>query len=332
MSEKVAEILPVLSLAFLFLVGLGMGASTTLDDFKQAFKTPRAVAIGFLSQYLFMPIAAFLLALAFQVRNEIVVGAVLVGCSPGGTTSNLFTYWAKGDVALSITMSFLSTIAAFALMPFWIWVLLKKALDSGAEVDFFRIIIGLLLILIPTCLGLTVRRYNTEKKIGGKFIWKWVEIFSSVLGVVFLIVVVIIYFLAYGNKLSDVGYEVWIMCILLQPLGCAFGYFGSKLFGMSLRHMQTISLETGVQNFSLTIAVIQLSFQSDEDTMEYAMIFPLCYGLLYMFWSPIIILYFRYQSKCLEEVEKESQHSAEHDKINEFPISVDDEKHGFSDI
>lgn len=327
MNEKAADLLQAISLSFLFVVGLGLGASTTLDDFKKAFQTPKAVAIGFLSQYLFMPIASFLLALAFQVRKEIAVGAVLIGCSPGGTTSNLFTYWSKGDVALSITMSFMSTVAAFALMPFWIWVLVKEALGSGAEVVWVNLFISLLLIIIPTCLGLAVRKYNTERKIGNKFIWKWIEIAASVLGVAFMIAAVILSFVAYGKDLSDTGYKVWIMCIILQPLGCAFGYFVSKLLGMSCKHRRTISLETGVQNFSLTIAVIQLSFKSDEDTMGYVLMIPIAYGLLYLFWSPIIVLLFRHQSKGLKEGEQVDQNSAERADIVKFPIPVIEGKH-----
>ncbi len=327
MSEGAADLLPAISLAFLFAVGLGLGASTTLDDFQKAFKTPKAVAIGFLSQYLFMPIAAYVLALLFQVRKEVAIGAVLVGCSPGGTTSNLFTYWSKGDVALSVTMSFMSTVAAFGMMPFWIWVLVEKALDSGgAEVDWVRLFISLLLIVLPTCLGLAVRKYNTERKIGNKFIWSWVEQLSSALGVFFLIVAVIISIAAYGNFFSDAGYEVWVMCVILQPLGCAFGYFVSKMFGMSSTHMRTISLETGIQSFGLTIAVIQLSFKSDEDTMEYALMLPVCYGFLYLFWSPIIVLLFRhYQSNDRTEKEKDNR-SGDKEDLVQFPISVRDEE------
>jgi len=323
MSEKAAQFI---SLAFLFIVGLGLGASTTLDDFKKAFKTPRAVAIGFLSQYLFMPMAAFLLALAFQLRKEIVIGAVLIGCSPGGSTSNLYTYWSKGDVALSITMSFMSTIAAFVMMPFWIWLLVENALDSEAKVDWFRLIFSLLMIIIPTVLGLTIRRYNTERKIGNKFVWEWVEILTSILGVLFLIVALVISLLAYWNYIYDAGYQVWIMCIILQPLGCAFGYFFSKIFGMSSQHMLTISLETGVQNFVLTIAVVQLSFQSDKDTMEYASIVPMCYGFLYLFWSPVIILLFRYKSKGLKETGKDIQNNVDCEKNIKSPISDEGRK------
>ncbi len=123
-----------------------------------------------------MPIFAYILCLIFQVSDLISIGCVLVGASPGGTTSNIFTYWSQGDVALSITMSLMSTLAAFFMMPFWIWLLVVVAFKSDAEIPFVNIVVSLLLIIIPTCGGLAIRYYNAEMKICDKFIWQWIEL------------------------------------------------------------------------------------------------------------------------------------------------------------
>lgn len=171
-----------MSIALLFVVGLGLGASSTIDDFRSALAKPRAVGIGFASQYFFMPVFAYILCLMFQVSDFIAIGCVLVGASPGGTTSNIFTYWSKGDVALSITMSLMSTLAAFFMMPFWIWLLVIVAFQSDAEIPFLNIIVSLLLIIFPTLGGLAIRYYNRETKICGKFIYEWVEIGTTVSG------------------------------------------------------------------------------------------------------------------------------------------------------
>eukprot|EP00553_Chaetoceros_curvisetus_P006718 CAMPEP_0204621282 /NCGR_PEP_ID=MMETSP0717-20131115/7035_1 /ASSEMBLY_ACC=CAM_ASM_000666 /TAXON_ID=230516 /ORGANISM="Chaetoceros curvisetus" /LENGTH=323 /DNA_ID=CAMNT_0051635649 /DNA_START=106 /DNA_END=1077 /DNA_ORIENTATION=- len=314
-----ADIASYVAMAFLFIVGLGIGASTTFEDFRKAFKNPKAVAIGFTSQYLFMPVIAYLLTLIFGIRNEIAVGTVLVGCSPGGTTSNLFTYWSDGNVALSITMSFLSTVAAFGFMPFWIWVLVRKALNSTAEVEWSGLIASLLLLVIPTLLGLTVRKINTERKIGDKFIWRWIEILASVFAIIFLILSLAATFIAYGNILKKSNIKVWVMCIILQPIGCAFGYLVAKLFSMTLKDRRTICLETGIQNFTLTVAVIQLSFGQDEDVLQYALMFPICYGFLYLFWSPLIVLFFKYylatkDNDVVEEKEKLNEEKPNREK------------------
>ena len=142
-----------LSVTFLFIIGLGLGATTTIDDFRAAARKPKAVGIGMCSQYIFMPVFAYILCLIFDVEDYIAIGTVLVGASPGGTTSNIFTYWSKGDVALSITMSLLSTIAAFFMMPLWIYILVVVAFDSGADIPWLNIVISLLLIIIPTILN-----------------------------------------------------------------------------------------------------------------------------------------------------------------------------------
>lgn len=328
--SDIADILPYISLAFLFIVGLGIGASTTVDDFKVSFAKPKAVSIGFLSQYLFMPVTSFILASAFQVRTEIAVGIVLIGCSPGGSTSNLFSYWSNGDVALSVTMSFLSTMAAFALMPFWIWVFVKKALKSDVKIDWATLIVSLLLIVFPTCIGLAIRKYNTQRKIAGKFIWKWVEILSSMLGVIFLTASVAGAIVSYQDFFQEAGYSIWITAVIMQPIGCSFGYIVSKLLGMSPKETRTISLETGIQNFSIALAVVQLSFAADEEAQKYALMFPACYGFLYLFWSAILVVFFKYylaprDYKGLDNDEEELSSSQ---KV-EFPIALgNDEEEG----
>lgn len=307
---SLADIAPYVSLTFLFIVGLGLGASTTLDDFRHAARKPKAVGIGFLSQYLFMPVAAYVLTLIFRLPTEVAIGAVLIGCSPGGTTSNLFSYWSLGDVALSITMSFLSTCAAFALMPFWIWLLVKVALGSDAQVAWAEMALSLFLILIPTCVGLLVRMYNTKTKVCGKFIWKWVELIASAFGIIFLIASVVVAILAYGNLFAQFPATAWITAAIMQPLGCSFGFFVSKIVGMHGKEQRTISLETGIQSFSLTIAVVQLSFRG-QDVLKYALMFPVGYGFLYLAWSPLIVLFFRYYHAPKDPAENEESEDEE---------------------
>jgi sodium/bile acid cotransporter 2 len=292
---EIEDIARLLSLAFLLMIGLGVGASTTSDDFRRAFAKPQAVGIGFGSQYLLMPITAYLLTVIFQLKKEHAIGVVLIGCSPGGTTSNLFTYWSHGNVALSVTMSFLSTVAAFALMPFWIWVLITKAMGqgSGTKIDWTGLIVSLLVLILPICFGLAIREYNTKAKIGKKLIWEWLELSATLLGTLFLIIGIVIAIAAYGNILKDANFKIWIICLLMQPLGCAFGYIAAYMSRMSPKDICTISLETGVQNFALPVAIIQFSFSNDNDLRRQILAFPVCFGLLYLVWSPLIVLFFR---------------------------------------
>lgn len=281
-----------MSIAVLFVVGLGLGASSTTDDFRSALAKPKAVGIGFASQYLFMPIFAYILCLIFQVSDYISIGCVLVGASPGGTTSNIFTYWSQGDVALSITMSLMSTVAAFFMMPFWIWLLVVVAFQSDAEIPFLNIVVSLLLIIIPTCAGLAIRHYNTEFKIFGKFIWEWIEIATTVFGVGFLVAAFTLSIIIYEDIFASSPWSVWVMACILQPVGCLFGYWVSRFAGMTRKDQRTISLETGVQSFTLTIAVINLTFSGD--VLKKALMFPLAYGILYFANSGALVAFYRW--------------------------------------
>lgn len=293
----------VMSIAVLFVVGLGLGASSTLDDFRSALAKPRAVGIGFASQYVFMPVFAYLLCLIFQVSDYIAIGCVLVGASPGGTTSNIFTYWSQGDVALSITMSLMSTLAAFFMMPFWIWLLVVVAFDSDAEIPFLNIVVSLLLIIIPTLGGLAIRYYNTETKFFGKFIWEWIEIGTTVFGVGFLVAAFTLSIVIYEDIFAASPWSVWVMACILQPTGCLFGYWVSRFAGLNKKDQRTISLECGVQSFTLTIAVINLTFTGD--VLKKALMFPLAYGILYFSNSGALVAFYRWYLAPMDDDDEE---------------------------
>ena len=288
------SIFQYLSILFIFVIGLGLGSTITVVDFESAFKKPKAVLIGFFSQYLFMPLCAFAFAKMFGLQDELAVGLILVGASPGGTTSNMFTYWSAGDVALSITMSFLSTVAAFAMMPLWIYILIKVAYEAEVEIAWLNICVSLLLLLIPCILGMSVRYFNTETKLGGKFIWQWIENATTIFGALFLILALVFGIIENEERLFKTApWSVWIISIIFQPLGCVFGYFVSRdVAKLTNKDSRTICLETGVQNFTLTIAIINLSFK-DETTRSDVLIFPITYGFCYIINSVLIVLFLR---------------------------------------
>ena len=304
-----------LSLVFLFIVGLGLGASSTVEDFKKAAAKPQAVATGFASQYLFMPIMAYILCQIFDVDDQIAIGAILVGASPGGTTSNIFTYWSDGDVALSITMSFLSTIAAFFMLPLWIYLLVVTAYDSDVEIAWSSVFASLFLILVPTAIGLYIRKNNTETKYGSKFIWEWIETGTTIGGVIFLIAALVSSLVLYWEDFGNLPASVWFMGFILQPLGCGFGYFVANALGMTGKDKRTISLETGVQNFTLTIAIINLSFT--DPVLRSVIMYPLAYGLMYFLNSLLIVVFYKYYLAPLDAPEEQEGQKVRQDESKE---------------
>src|SRR5699024_8147162 len=133
------RIAPHISL-LLGIIMFGMGMMLSLEDFKGIVKAPKRVFIGVFAQYTIMPLIAFVLAHLFKLSPEVAVGVILVGCAPGGTASNVMTYLAKGNTALSVTITAVSTILAPVLTPTLTLLLASKWLPVSASNMFFSIV------------------------------------------------------------------------------------------------------------------------------------------------------------------------------------------------
>ena len=137
------------------LVMFGMGLATRLEDFKVVFSRPRDIAIGCVAQFTIMPLLAWLLARMFALDEALAIGVILVGCCPGGTASNVITYLAKGDLALSVGMTGVSTLLAPLLTPALTWLLAGKTVD----VDTLGMFVNILwVVVLPIALGFAVKR------------------------------------------------------------------------------------------------------------------------------------------------------------------------------
>ena len=140
----------------IFVLMLGMGATLTRKDFGTTLKHPKGILIGLLSQFGIMPLLAFTIARIFQLPDLVAISLIMVGATPGGTTSNLFTYYSRGDVSLSISMTVASSIAAIVMMPLLVG-LYAQGLDTNIQVPYAKIAATILIMLIPVIIGMTVR-------------------------------------------------------------------------------------------------------------------------------------------------------------------------------
>ena len=276
----------------IFIVGLGLGAESTIPGFKESFRKPQAMMCGLASQFGWMPLAAFLMSRLAGLDELTSIGVILVGSSPGGTTSNLFTFWSNGNVPLSITMSFFSTIAAMFMVPLLVLIYIKTFSDSTITIPFLNIVLSLLLIVLPTVIGLLVRHKNTTKKLWGKFYWEWLKILASIFGGAFLLLAIIGVIYRYEKKLATAPAKLWVIAIVMEPLGCAFGFIAAHLTGLEQKDQRTISLECGVQAFTFTMTLIKLSFPKC-DQLEKVLIFSILYGIMYLINSLWLIALFR---------------------------------------
>ena len=231
-------------------VMFGMGLTLNLKDFKIVFSRPKDVLIGCLAQFTIMPLLAWGLARAFQLDEALALGVVLVGCCPGGTASNVITYLAKGDLALSVGMTGVSTLLAPLLTPLLTWALAGKSVD----VDVAGMLLSILLVVIlPIVVGLIV------KGLWPKFTEKttdYLPAFSSM--AIALIVAIII--AANASKLLDGGLVIVVVVVLHNICGLSLGYLIGWLLGFTEPKKRAVSIEVGMQNSGLASSLAKLHF------------------------------------------------------------------------
>ena len=231
-------------------VMFGMGLTLNLNDFKIVFSRPKDVVIGCLGQFTVMPLLAWVLARVFQLDESLALGVVLVGCCPGGTASNVITYLAKGDLALSVGMTGVSALAAPLLTPLLTWALAGKSVD----VDVVGMLLSILwVIILPIVVGLIV------KSLWPKFTEKatdYLPAFSSV-AIAFIVAVIIA---ANASKLLAGGLVIVVVVMLHNLCGLVFGYLIGQLLGLAEPKKRAVSIEVGMQNSGLASSLATLHF------------------------------------------------------------------------
>ena len=231
-------------------VMFGMGLTLRLQDFKIVFSRPKDVVIGCLAQFTVRPLLAWTLARVFSLDEALALGVVLVGCCPGGTASNVITYLAKGDLALSVGMTGVSTLLAPFLTPLLTWALAGKSVNVDVASMFLSI---LWVVILPIVVGLVIKALwprFTEKAVD------YLPAFSSV--VIALIVAIII--AANADKLLAGGLVIVLVVMLHNLCGLGVGYLIGRLLGLSEPKKRAISIEVGMQNSGLASSLATLHF------------------------------------------------------------------------
>ncbi|MDG2251772.1 MAG: bile acid:sodium symporter family protein [Gammaproteobacteria bacterium] len=222
-----------------------MGLTLTQKDFKRISKEPKAVFIGVLLQFLLMPILALTLAGMLQLSNQLTAGMVLVGSCAGGTASNVMTYLAKGDVALSISMTMASTLIGVFATPF----LCAFYLSETVSVDTHGMLLSIMqMVFLPVFAGVIVNHLLQTQVV--KF-----ERFFPSLSILLILCIIAIVVALNSERLVDIGLLTLVAVILHNSLGLASGFFVSRLFGFNLKQSHTIAIEVGMQNSGLGVAL-----------------------------------------------------------------------------
>jgi len=274
--------------AFMFLLMLGMGATLSGENFRLVLKRPMPVFIGFVSQYGWMPLIAICLALAFDLSATASVGLIIMGCAAGGPISNFFTYLARGDLALSISMTLVSTITGFLMIPLMLFIysapILENATDYQLQIPVGKIVSTLVVILIPVALGVLLRSRS--------LLWaRRAERGGSAAGMLLIILVVVNTVLREFDAIVQADPGIYLAGILLGPLGFLFGYVGGRLVGLASPQRRSLSLETGVQNVPLALGIILISFP--PEVQAEMLVAPIFYGIVIAPLTALAALVFR---------------------------------------
>lgn len=242
-------IAPHISL-LLGIIMFGMGLTLTLDDFRGIIKAPKSVIIGVFAQYTIMPLLAFGLATVFHFPPEVAVGVILVGCCPGGTASNVMTFLARGNTALSVTITAVSTVLAPILTPTLTLLFASKWLPVSAG-DMFLSIVQI--VLIPIVLGLVIRMLFQKQ------VDKSVKALPliSVVGIVTVTSSVVA---VNKESIATTGLMIFSVVVLHNVLGLLLGYLLAKLSRLDFSDQKAISIEVGMQNSGLGSALAMAHF------------------------------------------------------------------------
>ncbi len=273
----------------IFVIMLGMGASLTPRDFYLALKRPYGLAIGVVSQYGFMPFIGFLLATLLNVPPAIAIGILIMSCMPGGTTSNIFTYFSKGNLALSVLMTVTSTVTGVIMIPI---VLLVYATALDLEIPRENIIATLVLLLVPVAIGMVLRKISAN-------VGAVTEFFGSALALFFILFLIVSWIPRNWQFLLETSAATYFASIALGVFGITIGYIFARALRLHPRNARTVALETGIQNGPLAIAIIVFTFSGAEQQAVTAV--PVLYSLFIVIVATLVTLVFRRANTAAEQ-------------------------------
>jgi len=234
----------------LALVMLTMGVTLSFDDFKRVFTRPAPVIAGIGLHYLVMPLAAWAIAHALHMPPDLVAGMVLVGSVASGTASNVMIYLARGDVALSVTISALSTVVGVFATP----LLTRLYIDASIAVDVHGMLMSIVQIVgLPIVAGLVIHHLFAG-------VIRKIERYLPLLSMIAIVLIIASVVAGTANSIASVGLLVMVGVILHNGIGLLGGYWGGRLLGFDESVCRTLAIEVGMQNSGLAATLGKLYF------------------------------------------------------------------------
>lgn len=286
---------------FILIIMFGLGAGLTPKDFGLALRRPWGVVIGWVTQFGIMPLTAYVLIVTvlfpFSSTEGILLvalGALIMGSVPAGTTSNLFTYFSKGNLALSVVMTVNSTLWAFIMTPAALFIYSRLlGLDESLSIEFSELAIVIVGLIIPVGLGMLIRKFSSN-------IGAVLELMGGVFGLLFIPFLIAIWVPRNWQLLLTTEWPTYVVAIGLGLVGITVAYYFSKLLRLHPMNARTIALETGINNGPLAIAVI-VAVYIDNPGVDQILLVPALYSLFIVIISTLVTLVFRRANLAAEQ-------------------------------
>ncbi|MCC5931026.1 MAG: bile acid:sodium symporter family protein [Cyclobacteriaceae bacterium] len=223
------------------IIMFGMGSQMSIKDFEGVVKMPQGVFVGIICQFSIMPLIAMAVLFVFKFPPEIAAGVILVGSSPSGLASNVMSFLARANLALSVTLTAVATLLAPLMTP----LLMKFLAQEYVEIQFWAMMWSIIkMVIIPIALGLVVNRLARGRA-------AWINRLMPLVSMAGIAIIITIITAAGRDNLLQMGYLLIIACLLHNLTGYTLGYWICRILGMDEKTCRTISLEVGMQNGGL---------------------------------------------------------------------------------
>jgi len=275
--EIVTKIAPIA----LALIMLGLGLGLTTKDFTRVIKNPKDFIVGLICQLILLPIIAYILILVFKTPIEIALGVMIIAAAPGGVTSNVMTKFAKGDVALSVSLTAIISLISIISVPL---IVFKSADLLGVsnisqEITLTGVALKMAgVVTVPVIIGMIIRRFSE------KFISSNINIIEKITGILFLVVFAAIWIEERENIISYLA-QAGIIVLTLNIVMMLIAYFVAKSFATGIKQIKCIALECGLQNGTLAVFVATQIFS------EITYVIPTAAYALIMYITGFIFMY-----------------------------------------
>ncbi|XP_023234767.1 solute carrier family 10 member 6-like [Centruroides sculpturatus] len=243
--KNARNILPIFTV---IITMIAIGADVSWNQIYTGIRKPIGPAIGLFCQFIIMPLIGFLYNIIFQFESSVAAGLLIISCCPGGTVSNMFTYYLDGDVSLSVTMTTISIVASLGMMPLNLWMYARNTGAKNLIIPYGNIALSLLMIVSPITVGMIIK-WKAPKI--ASYITKWVNAIAS--------------------------WKIFVTSAFLPATGIIIGYAIAFICKRTKSACTAIGIESGIQNYAVAYGIILLSFDINKDASIF--IFPMFHAI-----------------------------------------------------